>query len=667
MTATTPSTGFASQQAARDGFAEAERRRTQLIRVAEEITAIAEQLGLGALADGVRTTAERVRSDAFVVTVLGDFNTGKSTVLNALLGADTLPTKYVECTAILTEVRWADTPTAYLYPRTPDGGVADKPEQTPVDRLEEAIVVPVDDPSWQSPYAYAEVHWPLPLCRNNVVLVDSPGLNADPLREELTMSYLARTDAVVFLFDAQKTMAANEVAFMQANLESHDPFFVFNKINFIPTRDHDAVMRAAAARLRKARPEHPGDERRMIWVNALGGMEARTTGDLQTWESSGMAALERALETFLTTERHKVKILVPARSLKLLRRDIAASLVKQTRMLTEDIGELARRYEEAQVPLERLEHDAKRISDDLANRLDDLQSFVQDRVRAQLVELSGTVAELAVGSVPDNRLSIKPWKTKEHAEALAAEVAALTAREVETALHGWIQATLQPELDVRIAAIASALNQQVEGFEHDLDEMRLDMSGVAAVGPVAVDEDETPISRLLAGVGGFMLAGPAAGLAGLRFGPREMAKSLLPTLAIGLVWLFTPFGLPVLVAGLVAQALFGSVITLRGAEKKIKKQVGEELAREMRARAYENAQAAATRFGEQLDGFRTAIAAGFDTQLATFREEVETVLAAKRQGEESAARRRDELARLGDRLEEAMNQLDDIVDEVAGL
>ena len=62
-----------------------------------------------------------------------------------------------------------------------------------------------------------------------------------------------------------------------------------------------------------------------------------------------------------------------------------------------------------------------------------------------------------------------------------------------------------------------------------------------------------------------------------------------------------------------------------------------------------------------------AIAAGFDTQLATFREEVETVLAAKRQGEESAARRRDELARLGDRLEEAMNQLDDIVDEVAGL
>ena len=319
------------------------------------------------------------------------------------------------------------------------------------------------------------------------------------------------------------------------------------------------------------------------------------------------------------------------------------------------------------MPLERLEHDAKRISDDLANRLDDLQSFVQDRVRAQLVELSGTVAELAVGSVPDNRLSIKPWKTKEHAEALAAEVAALTAREVETALHGWIQATLQPELDVRIAEIASALNQQVEGFEHDLDEMRLDMSGVAAVGPVAVDEDETPISRLLAGVGGFMLAGPAAGLAGLRFGPREMAKSLLPTLAIGLVWLFTPFGLPVLVAGLVAQALFGSVITLRGAEKKIKKQVGEELAREMRARAYENAQAAATRFGEQLDGFRTAIAAGFDTQLATFREEVETVLAAKRQGEESAARRRDELARLGDRLEEAMNQLDDIVDEVAGL
>jgi len=137
------------------GFSEAERRRSQLVEVAERMAGIAGQLGLGALADGITGTADRVRSDAFVVTVLGDFNSGKSTLINALLGADTLPRLPVECTAILTEVQWAEEPQAVVYRRTAEGGVEPEPEPAPVDALRELIVVDVDDPDRQSPYACA--------------------------------------------------------------------------------------------------------------------------------------------------------------------------------------------------------------------------------------------------------------------------------------------------------------------------------------------------------------------------------------------------------------------------------------------------------------------------------------------------------------------------------
>jgi len=170
MTATLPTPRL-------DGFAAAEGRRIQLIEVAERLAGIAGALGLAALSETIGVTTARIRSDAFVVTVLGDFNSGKSTLINALLGADVLPRLPVECTALLTEVQWNDEPEAWLYRRKPDGSIADVPERTAIDRLRDLIVVDVAAPEKESPYARAEVRWPLELCRNNVVIVDSRQIN----------------------------------------------------------------------------------------------------------------------------------------------------------------------------------------------------------------------------------------------------------------------------------------------------------------------------------------------------------------------------------------------------------------------------------------------------------------------------------------------------------
>ncbi|MCE3555582.1 dynamin family protein [Pseudonocardia sp. RS11V-5] len=651
-----------------DGYSAAERRRTQLIEVADRMTGIARDLSLDALADGVERTADRVRSDAFVVTVLGDFNTGKSTLINALLGADTLPRLPIECTALLTEVRWGDEPAALLYPRTADGGVAEDPEPADINRLSELIVVDVDEPEAQSPYARAEVRWPLELCRNNVVLVDSPGLNADPLREELTMEYLTRTDAVVFVLDARANMKRNEVDFMTSQLDSHDPFFILNFINQIQPEEQELVRRSAFVRLQKARPDHPADERRIYWVDALAGIRARKDENVAAWDASGVAKLQRDLELFLTTERHKIKILLPARQLRVLRREVGQSIAKQQAMLTEDLQDLTRRYAEAQVPLQQLEQDAERISRDLANQLGDLEDEVARRIEGKLSQLTVSVPGFAVEAIPDQKLSLKPWKTAEQAEAVAGEIAEITARRVEAEFSEWVRAELQADLTKRMERMAESLNAQVAGFEQDLDALRLDMSGAASdVRSRASKDDETPLTRTLAAVGGGIIAGPAAGLAGARFGTREMAKALLPGLAIHLVWLFTPFGWGVLAAALVAQAIVGAPVMLKGAERRLKQTVGEEMANELRGRLHKDSREAAARLAKQLDEVRVAVFAGLDAQLATFRQEVETVLAAKRAGEAAASARGSQLTRLAQDLDDAMNQLDDIVDEIAAI
>jgi hypothetical protein len=103
------------------------------------------------------------------------------------------------------------------------------------------------------------------------------------------------------------------------------------------------------------------------------------------------------------------------------------------------------------------------------------------------------------------------------------------------------------------------------------------------------------------------------------------------------------------------------------AEKKIKQSIGQAMASELRGRKHQDAREAAAGLARQLDTVGDAVAAGLDVQLATFREEVEAVLDAKRSGEAAAAARTAQLAQLAAQLDKLTDDLDDIVDEIAAI
>src|ERR1044071_4262827 len=80
---------------------------------------------LGALADlagevGATTLRERVekelvaklQADRFHLVVVGEFNHGKTTFVNALLGGSVLPVGVTPTTAVIHHLEYAETPTA---------------------------------------------------------------------------------------------------------------------------------------------------------------------------------------------------------------------------------------------------------------------------------------------------------------------------------------------------------------------------------------------------------------------------------------------------------------------------------------------------------------------------------------------------------------------------
>ena len=70
-----------------------------------------------------------------------------------------------------------------------------------------------------SEVAYVELGYPSELLVNNVVLVDTPGVNdLNEQRAEVTYGYVPRADAVVFLLDAGQALKDSEREFLRSRV-----------------------------------------------------------------------------------------------------------------------------------------------------------------------------------------------------------------------------------------------------------------------------------------------------------------------------------------------------------------------------------------------------------------------------------------------------------------
>src|SRR5829696_4735130 len=87
--------------------------KREIIARFEHIATVAEQVGMITLARDIRNTRiPKLESERFHLVVLGEFNHGKSTFVNALLEKDVLPTGITPTTAAINHVVWAEKPRA---------------------------------------------------------------------------------------------------------------------------------------------------------------------------------------------------------------------------------------------------------------------------------------------------------------------------------------------------------------------------------------------------------------------------------------------------------------------------------------------------------------------------------------------------------------------------
>jgi GTPase SAR1 family protein len=254
---------------------------SRLLRLAE----LAQELGAESVAEEARELAARVAEGRFYVACVGQFKRGKSTLLNALIGREVVPTGFIPVTAVPTVIRFGDELHARVRMRDGSWQDVDLPDL-------KQYVTEEFNPENKKAVAGAEVFVPSPLMSSGMCFVDTPGLGSVFTGNTATMqAFIPHIDAALVVVGADPPIAGEELALVEAvGKQVQDLILVINKAD--RTTDPE---RAAAARFTREILERrllrPMGE--VFEVSAAERMENR--GPLRDWKKL-LSSLQRLVE-----------------------------------------------------------------------------------------------------------------------------------------------------------------------------------------------------------------------------------------------------------------------------------------------------------------------------------------------------------------------------------
>lgn len=260
--------------------------------------------------------AERISRRRFNISVLGEFKRGKSTLVNALVGAELMPTGVLPLTAVATEVGFGEPGATIVHL---DGATEDVELGDLADYVTER-----GNPGNERNVARAEVRTPCELLRPGVVLVDTPGIGSVFRHDEAAARALLEADGAVLVLSADAPLSEQEHGLLFALSERRAPtFFVLNRVDHLTGRELEEVAQFVSAEVEKA----VGSKPRLWRVSARAALEAHLLGRAPDDKNSGdFPEFCHELKRFVDQDLVGARVETARHELGLLARELEESL-----------------------------------------------------------------------------------------------------------------------------------------------------------------------------------------------------------------------------------------------------------------------------------------------------------------------------------------------------
>lgn len=318
-----------------------------------------EDIGLVHTAKSIGDTVEKVANDHFEVAIVGEFKRGKSTLINALLGQEVLPADVLPATATLNRVTYSETP--YVMVEYKDGGT----ERVDINKLADYVTkLSYESEMKAETVKQATVYYDTSFCKNNVDIIDTPGLNDDEQMTNVTLSILPEIDAAVFVISANSPFSQFEKEFLEKKMLSSDMgriIFAVNCFGTFSKEDEDRIVDTVEKRIgsyvmEKAKAVMGEDSKefavykrkigkpKVIGVYAKKALMAKEAGDAAMLAESNFPAFEKTLETMLTQERGVITLQILANKIISSGSELINSIIIRENSLMMETDEFMDKY-----------------------------------------------------------------------------------------------------------------------------------------------------------------------------------------------------------------------------------------------------------------------------------------------------------------------------------
>jgi small GTP-binding protein len=342
-------------------------RRKKLLGERQEVILAQERELLARLREALNGFADTLPSDQrtldeaivhldelFLLVVAGEFNSGKSAFINALIGEPVLPEGVTPTTDRINILKYGS---------------------EPVERAREEFVL--------------EVLYPAEML-HEINIVDTPGTNAVIRRhEELTRDFIPRSDLVIFVTSADRPFTESERVFLQQIREwGKKVVLVVNKIDILQDDEVETVTQYVQENAKPLLGRQP----EVFPISARLAQHAKASSASDDgaasveWEQSRFEAIERYItDTLDESERIRLKLLNPLGVAQSLTSKYKTVVDERLGLLREDFATIDSIERQIELYREDLQKEFRLHISEIENLLHEMElrgmAFFDDTVR----------------------------------------------------------------------------------------------------------------------------------------------------------------------------------------------------------------------------------------------------------------------------------------------
>lgn len=377
-------------------------------------------LGHPSYAAGYRALSQQIQEGLFMFLTMGEFSTGKSTLINTMLCENVLATKITPATGVIAQIENGKPGVVTVYYEPDDKGAPRAPEQLDESKFFNLFTLTPEDAeecqktgciSRFANIRHAVIRRRCTLLEDGVRLVDSPGLNESISQNKTTEQFLPRANAIIFVMSALEAFKLGEKQYIALNFEEKERqnvFFVFTRADNTSYDQLELLKAQVRKGLDKVfrRKDGTFDEnlfaRRVFYVDALHSGQLRMEGtaydidrrgncrpiqDL-TLEDTEIPQLEQAVKAFLSSDQKTLdqyqSIMGQAAGAYIAARQASQKAYESSLLpleeLDKNIASAKTELEKANVNLENIRRAFQSYREILCTKMDGNMRAAQDKI-----------------------------------------------------------------------------------------------------------------------------------------------------------------------------------------------------------------------------------------------------------------------------------------------